>query len=179
MGRRGAGSSSRMRATLTPLVALLVAAALWIPLLSWHYRADARPVWDLARNTPQAEALAQQQLSVWRDPQGKRAALDALRRSNAEWDFMGRTFLVAGTVNLALRDPRRRDEVLALVDSVLEETLALEAAEGQAVFLMAYLHDRPFVRPEASSLFIDSELALMIAHRRLLADSPSNGWRSR
>ena len=33
------------------------------------------------------------QLRFWRDPALKSKELEAMRRSNSEWDFMGRTFL--------------------------------------------------------------------------------------
>jgi hypothetical protein len=95
-----------------------------------------------------------------------------MRRANAEWDFMGRTFLVLALGNLAERDPSERARCLSVIDAILEETLRLEREEGQSVFLLGYAARRPFVYQPSQSLFVEGEIALMLAVRRLVEERP-------
>ena len=105
-----------------------------------------------------------------------------LRRSNPEWDLMARTFTVLAFLNqaeasLAPRDataPERspRDaELLAAVDAILDETLEMDDARADA-FVLPYFHARPFADPKTRSVFVDGELALMLAARQLVAPAP-------
>jgi hypothetical protein len=58
------------------------------------------------------------------------------------------------------------------MDSIIDETLRLEHDQGIYVFLMSYAKGRPFVVQPARSLFIDGEIALMLASRRMLEEKP-------
>jgi hypothetical protein len=42
-----------------------------------------------------------------------------MRQSNAEWDFMGRTFLVLSLAEMGLREPYRQREFLAVMDQII------------------------------------------------------------
>ena len=48
-----------------------------------------------------------------------------MRASNAEWDFMGRTFLVLALANMSLREPASQPQYLTIMDTIIEETLRL------------------------------------------------------
>ena len=49
-----------------------------------------------------------------------------MRASNAEWDFMGRSFLVWSLANMSLREPASKALYLQTVDQIIEETIRLE-----------------------------------------------------
>lgn len=101
-------------------------------------------------------------------------AIARMRRANEEWDFMGRTFAVLALANDAIARPHRAPGDLAAIDAALAETLALEAEHGQSFFLMDYAGDRPFVQQPARSVFVDGEIALMLAARQLV--EPEARW---
>lgn len=94
-----------------------------------------------------------------------------LRNTNPEWDLMARTFTVLAFLNQA----EQRPELLPAVDRVLEETLAMDAARADA-FVLPYFHRAPFADPETRSLFVDGELALMLAARQLV--QPVERWKA-
>ncbi len=128
-------------------------------------------VWPADGET-QAQGLLQEQLADWNDHEAREAQRASLRRYNPEWDFMQRTFLLLSLADAALAQPERKDELLAVMDGILDETLADEAARGHRYFLMAYADDAPFIDPEGRSLFVDGEIALMMGARRLVRDEP-------
>jgi hypothetical protein len=115
-------------------------------------------------------ALARRQTAVWSDPVRNRRELGPLRRSNPEWDFMGRTFTVLSLAELSVSDPQTAPANLAVIDSIIAGTLELERQQGPWVFLMSYSKSRPFNIQPARSLFIDGEIALMIGARRLVSE---------
>ena len=71
--------------------------------------------------------------------------IDAMRDSNPEWDFMGRTFLVMSLANMAIQEPERQAEYLAVIDRIIDDTLQVESEQGMMYFLMAYAERAPFV----------------------------------
>ena len=151
---------------------LLLASLAWVPVLHLFYDGDAGP--PGRRRT--ADALVASQLDLF-DDEGARAALRArMRGANAEWDFMGRTFLVLSLANRAIETPAERARDLAVIDVILEETIALEEERGQAHFLMGYVHDGAFRDPSGRSVFVDGEIALMLAARQRVQDAPR--WRA-
>ncbi len=153
---------------LRALTALVVASLLWVPNV--HRLFDDRAGPEGRAET--RDALLEAQLALLEDPALRDARLARMRGANAEWDFMGRTFLVLALVNHALARPEARARVLPAVDEVLEETLRLERERGQAHFLMAYAGARPFLDPSGRSVFVDGEIALMLAARQHLARDP-------
>jgi hypothetical protein len=58
------------------------------------------------------------------------------------------------------------------MDRIIDETLRLEQQKGIYFFLMPYAKDRPYVARPARSLFLDGEIALMLASRRILEEKP-------
>lgn len=160
------------RRLVVRLVSLVVAAAIWLPAVHlWfdpgpgHYRAEAGVA-------PGARAMAVHQLELWSEPELLRRSLARMRQSNAEWDFMGRTFLVLALGNMALREPARAGRYLTLMDRIIDATLRVERERGMYVFLMGYARQGRFVQRPARSVFVDGEIALMLGARRLVADSP-------
>jgi hypothetical protein len=93
-----------------------------------------------------------------------------MRAVNAEWDLMGRTFVVLSLANIALREPAVRDQNLSVADAIIDETLALERAHGHFHFSMPYARAKPFVLQPARSLFVEGEIALMLAARCTVAE---------
>ncbi len=149
-------------------LALIVSAAIWLPclhlLFACHTQRDQRCI------TPQADALGGRHLELWRNPELRQRELSRMRVSNAEWDFMGRTFLVLSLAEMSLREPARKSEHLRVMDDIIDETLRLERDEGLYFFLMPYAKARPFLRQPARSQFIDGEIAMMLAARRVVEE---------
>lgn len=150
--------------------AILVAAAIWLPVLHLLYRPGDPDLPDRAGLPPEGAALARRQLALWNDVALRAEELRRMRRHNAEWDFMGRTFLVLSLANLGLREPARKPESLAAIDRILEETLRLEREQGFAHFTLPYVRRGPFLMQPPRSVFVDGEIALMLGARRLLAE---------
>jgi hypothetical protein len=92
-----------------------------------------------------------------------------MRASNAEWDFMGRSFLVWALAEMCLRDPALQPKHLPVIDRIIKETLRLEAEHSFRFFLLPYASYKPFLAQPAGSHFVDGEIALMLAARQLVA----------
>jgi len=164
---------SRRKRILSGLVALVLAAAVWLPCLHFFFikaPADFRQAEGLS---PQARRLAARHLELWTQPQLRQQELRKMRASNAEWDFMGRSFLVWSLANMGLREPASKALYLQTMDQIIDETLRLEKQEGIYFFLMPYAKARPYVVQPAHSLFLDGEIALMLASRCLLDQKPA------
>jgi hypothetical protein len=90
---------ARAKKILPGLAALLIAGAIWLPCLHFFF---ARPVSEFRepeRISSQARRLAARHLELWTDPELRRQELAKMRASNAEWDFVGRSFLVWSLAN--------------------------------------------------------------------------------
>jgi hypothetical protein len=59
---------------------------------------------------------------------------------------------------------------LQTMDRIIDETLQLERSKGMYFFLLPYAKARPFMVQPARSLFLDGEIAMMLASRRLLEE---------
>lgn len=154
--------------------ALLVAAAIWLPLLHLLYRpAGSELPTRSGRIAPDAAALARRQLALWNDDALRAAELARMRRHNAEWDFMGRTYLALALANLALREPATRAEALSAIDRILEETLRLERAHGFTHFTLPYARRGAFVVQPPRSVFVDGEIALVLGARLIVEERPA------
>lgn len=142
---------------LTKLLVLCVATAAWLPCvqLVFHPPARAALIDGLARRQ-HALALA--------DETPERALL---RRMNPEWDLMSRTFGVLAFTNLALAQPDRRAAHLEAADALIMQTLRDEQ-RGPLYFLLPYGRREPFRDVAQRSLFVDGEVALMLAARQLV-----------
>jgi hypothetical protein len=87
------------------LISLLVAAAVWLQCVHLVHAPRVASFFRPGGVAPQARRLAARHLRLWSEPALREREVAVMRARNAEWDFMGRTFLAAGLANLALRDP--------------------------------------------------------------------------
>ncbi len=152
-------------------LALALAFALWLPSLRLVYRpreSSLRP--PDGSLSPRARALLARRMALWESRAIGAHETERMRASNAEWDFMGRTYLALALANAALRDPPRADRYVALLDRVIEDTLRHEREDGMYYFLMPYARAKPWVFSPARSVFVDGEIAMMIAARRMVRD---------
>ena len=56
------------------------------------------------------------------------------------------------------------------MDEIIRETLKIEQDHGIYAFLLPYAQSRPFLMQPARSQFLDGEIALMLACRRIVAE---------
>ena len=143
---------------------VVLAAVVWLPSLQYFYQPDLAGM--RALQEPKLEAALAHASSPERQ---------AMRAVNPEWDFMNRTFSVLAFANLALgqaQDRPRDERYLLAIDAIIEDTLATESAD-EMTFLMSYARSGPFVDREARSLFLDGEIALMLAARQLVQRDPA------
>jgi hypothetical protein len=115
-----------------------------------------------------AAALLRRQTALWDEPR----PAEPLRRSNPEWELMRRMFDVLAFANRALAHPEERRGLLDSIDRILALTLREEARDGQRSFLLPYGHTGQFRDRAGRSLFVDGELALMLAARQRVEPSP-------
>lgn len=160
-----------MNRALRSLVAVALAALIWIPAVHVLFAEDA----GAEGRARTRDGLMATQLALFEDPLSRAASLERMRGANAEWDFMGRTYLVLALANHALERPEERDRALEVIDELLEETLRLERRHGQEHFLMDYVHAGVFRDRSGRSVFVDGEVALMLAARQRV--ERSERWR--
>jgi len=157
-------------------VAFLAATALWLPCLGLIFRPTLSDYQTPTGVSPQARLLAERQRQLWTHPDLRLASAARMRQSNAEWDFMHRTFTVLAFANIALRSPAETTACLDLMDRVVADTIATEKGKGMYHFLMDYAHTGLFQAQPARSLFQDGEIALMLASR--LAIASNTAWQA-
>lgn len=143
------------RRVVTSLLLFTASTALWLPCLQFVFRPPARE--ELV------EGLARRQRSLALGDDSTERAL--LRRMNPEWDLMSRTFGVLAFTNLALSQPQHRAEHLEVADALISQTLRDET-HGHLFFLLPYGRRQPFHDEQQRSLFVDGEVALMLAARQ-------------
>jgi hypothetical protein len=163
---------ARINRMLAGLAALAVAAVIWLPCMHFIF---AKSISHFRREqglSPEARQLAARHLQLWTEPALREKELNKMRVSNAEWDFMGRSYLVWSLANMALRDPESKPLYLRTMDQIIEETLQLEKQEGMYFFLMPYAKEGPYLMQPPHSLFLDGEIALMLASRRVVEEKP-------
>jgi hypothetical protein len=163
---------TRLRNAGVGLLALLIAFVLWLPCLHFLFRKPLSDFYQQNGISPKARQLAARHLQLWTEPTLRQAELKKMRSSNAEWDFMGRSFLVWSLANMGLREPQMKEQYLPVIDQIIQETVKIEKQDGIYAFLMPYAKDRPYQVKPARSLFIDGEIALMMGARRMLQEDP-------
>ena len=85
---------------------------------------------------------------------------------------MGRTYLVLALANMAMTNPDQQNRYLAVIDTIIDETVRLEETRGIYFFLMDYARAGNFIAQPPRSTFLDGELALMIAARQMVQPQP-------
>jgi len=157
--------SCRHRALLGSM-SLAIAAAIWLPCLHLLYRQKQDHFRSDSGVSVKAQQLAARHLHLW--SAGQSNEITRMRRSNAEWDFMGRSFLAWSLAEMALREPESKSIYVGVIDQIIEDTVRLEREKSFYFFSMSYAKSRPYVQQPARSQFVDSEIALMLAVRRLV-----------
>jgi hypothetical protein len=163
---------SVVRRVFLVIAALAIAAGAWLPCLHLLFRPDLDEYIAGEGVPPKAQALAARHLALWSDPDLRAVEIEKMRTSNAEWDFMSRTFFVLALANLALREPEQQTQYLEIMDTIIAETLRLERENGLYYFLMPYARYGEFRSNAGRSLFVDGEIALMLGARRLVEEKP-------
>jgi hypothetical protein len=153
-------------------LALLVATVGWMPMLHVFFKPDLASCRTASGVPRQATELVTRQLDLWTQPDLRRQEIRRMRRSNAEWDFMARTYFVLALANMSLREPAAAHRYLNVMDAIIDETIRLEKENGICYFLMDYATLSPFQNAGKRSLFQDGEIALMLAARRMVSEKP-------
>ncbi|MEN6415852.1 MAG: hypothetical protein ABFD49_04895 [Armatimonadota bacterium] len=83
---------------------------------------------------------------------------------------MSRTYLVLSPANMALRDQNYRKTACDAMDSIIDDTLMHERKSTFYYYLLPYAHDERWEVKDARSIFVDGEIALMLASRRMVKD---------
>jgi hypothetical protein len=109
------------------------------------------------------DATMREIVATWDPATAPTRELAWSQRQNPEWDLMRRTFGVLGLADVALADPRRAAEARAVIDEIVRDTLARDQARGQYQWLLPYARTGSFRDLEARSVFVDGEIALMLA----------------
>jgi hypothetical protein len=164
------GKLSRGKKLLLTLIALVIAAGVWLPSMHLLFKPHMDNYLSDTGSSPKARALAARHLALWSDPDLRAGEIAKMRQNNAEWDFMARAFFVLALGNMALRDLEAKDQYLEIMDAIIDETVRLEQENGDDYFLMAYARYGRFRSRDGRSLFVDSEVALMLAVRRLVEE---------
>ena len=108
------------------VLSLAAAAILWMPFLHIFFKPRMDDYLSDTSLTCAAREISAHHLDLWLKPDLRVAEIAKMRGSNAEWDFMGRTYLGASLANIALRHPDRKSEFLPLMDRIIDDTLRLE-----------------------------------------------------
>lgn len=147
--------------SLRPLVALALGAALWLPQVHRFFTPSP------AARASLAEQVGEHQLRQLALEPGARE-LDALGATNPEWELLGRGFLALGLADLALASPELAARHVDALDRLVDETLEAERTGGPLRFLLPYARRGPLER----SLFVDGQVALLLAARLHVAPRP-------
>jgi len=150
------------------LVFITAAAALYVLLVK---PSNAYADNDFSRTDPKAQKLANTYINIWKNPELRTRHLTLLHRQNPEWDFMFRTYSVLSFANLALHDTTKQEAYLSLIDTIIDDTLRVEQTEGFKYFLLGYGQRNNWIDRPPQSLFIDGEIALMLAVRCLVENN--------
>ncbi len=142
-------------------LAYAIAAALWLTQLHRFFEPSSDDASRLARG--QARAVE--------DAETRAADVAQVRRVNPEWDLMRRMYLALSFADLALAEPARRGEHLRTLDALVDDLLAATASDDPYRFLLPYALSEPWLG-DGRSLFVDGEVALVLAARLLVGPRP-------
>lgn len=167
-----AAGPSRIKRVLLALAAMAAAAAFWLSSVHRCFSPGAIPPMRTGAVAELADPLLARYADLWSRPEHRQAQIARMRASNAEWDFMARSFLVWALANAALREPDNKGRYLEIIDQVVDETVRLEQERGFQHFLMPYWRGGAYRHQPPRSLFVDGEIALMMGLRRLVEEKP-------
>jgi len=153
--------------------ALFLAALIWMACLHLFFKPDINAyLCGTQKGIPvMARKIAARHLRLWEKPDEKNDDIQKMRAINGEWDFMGRTFLVLSLANMALRETEKNEYYIKIIDRIIADTLRVEHEKGMYYFLLPYARANKFITKPPHSIFIDGEIALMLASRRLVKEN--------
>ena len=160
-----------IRGLLWGVVLLSVSTCIWLPCMHVFFKRDMSRYRVESGLSPVASQLSAAYLAIWDDPTLRENEFAKMRKRNPEWDFMSRTYLVLSLANMGLRDPESRDRLVEIIDAIIADTLAREKEEGHVHFLLGYGRGGGWVVDPPRSVFVDGEIALMMAARRFLGEN--------
>ncbi|MGH1340669.1 MAG: hypothetical protein ACRBN8_03895 [Nannocystales bacterium] len=85
---------------------------------------------------------------------------------------MADLFSVLAWSNAALVEPARKTALLEQIDATIASTLQVEREAGQLALLLPYARREGFRDPAGRSVFVDGEVAMMLAARLVVAPDP-------
>ncbi len=144
----------------------------WFPVVHLFFLPDVRDYRQTDAIAPEARRMLNEFLYVWHNPETRDLELARMAKTNPEWDFMSRTFLVLALSNAALQDSSLKANALETIDTIIDHTLALERERGMYHFLLGYAQESPWECDPPRSQFLDGEIALMLAARCFVEDRP-------
>lgn len=144
------------------LFLFVLSGCLWLPLLPLCFRPPPETHSELAGH------LLRRQVALF---SASRERSDLLR-ANPEWELMHRMFDVLAFANVALTQAGERDALLRIIDRITRDTIEIERERGQLHYLLPYARSAAFRDPAGHSLFVDGEIALMLAARQLVQKEP-------
>ena len=148
----------------------IMAMMMWLPCLSYFFHVELHEYKQDESIAPKAFQIAERHLRIWKDPQLRAHELKLMQRRNPEWDFMSRMYFILALTNMAFHDSTYKPLALEIIDVIIEDTLDLEKERGHHYFLLHYAKQSTWSIYPPRSLFIDGEIAVMIAARRFLED---------
>lgn len=164
---------TKRKQALRIAIALLIAFCLWTPSVHYFFSRRVSVYRPEHAISTAARELAAAQTDIWSNPQIRDSELRKTRAISAEWDFMNRTYLVLSLANMAMRDPAYRKSACRNMDAILEDTLRHERTDTFYYFLLPYAHQGCWKRLPGQSIFVDGEISLMLAARRMVEEKPA------
>jgi len=158
---------------LLKFLALLVAAAVWLPCVHLFYKPDVGQYRCKNGVSSKARMVAARHLGIWTDPTLRRLELQKMQNRNPEWHFMSRTFFVLALANMALSDSEYKQQACDIIDAIIDNTIKLEQEKGFEHFLLSYGRVGGGIMHPPRSQFFDGEVALMLGARRLIEEKAS------
>ena len=150
---------------------IIVAGCIWVPSMQLVFKKDPGNYRSQEGLSPAARLLAATHLEVWSNTSLRETELGRMRNRNPEWDFMSRTYFVLALANMALRDSEYLDDACEIIDAIIENTLEVESKKGFEHFILSYGHHGGWAVSPARSIFVDGEIALMLAARRIIREN--------
>lgn len=171
----GEKTRSKSKEVLAGLVALIIAAAAWLPLVHFLFTPELGAYRAREGVPPVPRKMAARHLDLWTDSDLREVELHRMQGLNPEWDFMSRTYFVLALANMALRDDAYRERACEIIDAIIDNTVHIEREKGIHHFLLGYGRNDPWEMQPPRSQFIDGEIALMLAARRFVEEKPAYG----
>lgn len=148
---------------LRPVIVLLLALVLWLPMIHKLFAQSPE------KSHAVVNSIAHYQLSQLALPTSERDTA-ILRKTNPEWDLLGRAMVAMSLANMAMANPDTKTKHLRALDQLIAETLQEEKQHGHYYFLLPYAHRSALPR----SLFVDSQISFILASRLMLAPNDNH-----